>query len=151
MCHLLPGLHQILAALDVHTSKWIVEKCLKGDLLRGRTIILVVRCACVSRYRALTIIRHLQTHNIALASPVADFVVHMDSNGRILSHGSLASVLEQDSDLVKEVLEEREELEKAEQEIDVEKPEDALAKQASGKLVVDEEVEVGHVGWTARM
>ena len=33
---------QILAALDVHTSRWIVDKCLKGDLLAGRTIILVV-------------------------------------------------------------------------------------------------------------
>lgn len=33
---------QILAALDVHTSKWIVDKCLKGELLQGRTIILVV-------------------------------------------------------------------------------------------------------------
>ena len=34
---------KVLAALDVHTSRWIVEKCFKGDLLRGRTVILVVR------------------------------------------------------------------------------------------------------------
>ncbi|OJT02282.1 ATP-binding cassette transporter abc4 [Trametes pubescens] len=34
-------LDDILAALDVHTSKWVVEQCLKGDLLRGRTVILV--------------------------------------------------------------------------------------------------------------
>jgi hypothetical protein len=27
---------------DVHTSRWIVEKCFKGDLVRGRTILLVV-------------------------------------------------------------------------------------------------------------
>ena len=27
---------------SVHTSKWIVDKCLSGDLARGRTIILVV-------------------------------------------------------------------------------------------------------------
>lgn len=34
---------QVLAALDVHTAKWIVEKCFRGDLVRGRTVILVVR------------------------------------------------------------------------------------------------------------
>lgn len=34
---------QILAALDVHTAKWVVDKCLKGDLIQGRTVLLVVR------------------------------------------------------------------------------------------------------------
>ncbi len=33
---------QVLAALDVHTGRWIVDQCFKGDLLRGRTVILVV-------------------------------------------------------------------------------------------------------------
>lgn len=33
---------KVLAALDVHTSKWIVEKCFAGDLVEGRTVILVV-------------------------------------------------------------------------------------------------------------
>ena len=33
---------KVLAALDVHTAKWIVEKCFKGDLIAGRTVILVV-------------------------------------------------------------------------------------------------------------
>jgi ABC-type uncharacterized transport system YnjBCD ATPase subunit len=27
---------------SVHTSKWIVDKCLKGELIKGRTILLVV-------------------------------------------------------------------------------------------------------------
>jgi ABC-type transport system involved in cytochrome bd biosynthesis fused ATPase/permease subunit len=35
-------LDDILAALDVHTAKWIVEKCLRGDVVRGRTVLLVV-------------------------------------------------------------------------------------------------------------
>lgn len=35
-------LDDVLAALDVHTSRWIVDKCFKGDLLRGRTVLLVV-------------------------------------------------------------------------------------------------------------
>ena len=34
---------QVLAALDVHTGRWIVDKCFMGDLIRGRTVILVVR------------------------------------------------------------------------------------------------------------
>jgi ABC-type multidrug transport system fused ATPase/permease subunit len=36
-------LDDILAALDVHTSSWIVDRCLKGDLVKGRTVLLVVR------------------------------------------------------------------------------------------------------------
>lgn len=33
---------QVLAALDVHTSRWIVDHCFKGDLVHGRTVLLVV-------------------------------------------------------------------------------------------------------------
>ena len=40
-------LDDILAALDVHTAKWIIDKCLQGDLVRGRTVLLVVS-ACNS-------------------------------------------------------------------------------------------------------
>ena len=36
-------LDDVLAALDVHTARWVVQKCLKGDLVRGRTVLLVVR------------------------------------------------------------------------------------------------------------
>lgn len=35
-------LDDVLAALDVHTSKWIVDKCFRGDLVRDRTVLLVV-------------------------------------------------------------------------------------------------------------
>lgn len=38
----LPSTLQILAALDVHTSRWIVDKCLGGDLIKGRTVVMVV-------------------------------------------------------------------------------------------------------------
>ncbi|RPD70679.1 P-loop containing nucleoside triphosphate hydrolase protein [Lentinus tigrinus ALCF2SS1-7] len=123
-------LDDILAALDVHTSRHIVDKCLKGDILSGRTIILV-------------------THNVAMVSPMADFVVDIGSDGRILSQGSLSSALSRDSKLLKEVEEEQKELEKAEQEIDkVDENEKAgEGQKSSGKLVVAEEVEEGHVGW----
>ena len=46
-------LDDILAALDVHTAKWIVDKCLQGDLVRGRTVLLVVS-ACVPPGDCLT-------------------------------------------------------------------------------------------------
>ncbi|KAJ6581164.1 hypothetical protein B0H19DRAFT_1060820 [Mycena capillaripes] len=47
-------LDDVLSALDssVHTSQWIVDKCLGGDLVADRTVILV-------------------THNVALARPIA--------------------------------------------------------------------------------
>jgi ABC-type transport system involved in cytochrome bd biosynthesis fused ATPase/permease subunit len=35
-------LDDILAALDVHTAAWIVRNCLSGDLVTGRTVIMVV-------------------------------------------------------------------------------------------------------------
>lgn len=35
-------LDDVLAALDVHTAKHIVEDCFNGDLIRGRTVLLVV-------------------------------------------------------------------------------------------------------------
>ena len=31
-----------------YRSKWIVEKCLKGDLIAGRTVILIVRLIILS-------------------------------------------------------------------------------------------------------
>jgi ABC-type multidrug transport system fused ATPase/permease subunit len=41
-------LDDVLSALDVQTARWIVEKCLGGDVLAGRTVILIV-----SRYTSL--------------------------------------------------------------------------------------------------
>ncbi|TFK78167.1 P-loop containing nucleoside triphosphate hydrolase protein, partial [Polyporus arcularius HHB13444] len=125
-------LDDILAALDVHTARHIVEKCLKGDLIDGRTVILV-------------------THNVAMVSPVADFLVDIGSDGRILSQGSLSAALSKDSKLLKEVEEEQQVLEKAEQEIDpsAETEKATEAQQSTGKLTVAEEVQEGHVGWDA--
>ncbi|KAH9922615.1 uncharacterized protein B0H18DRAFT_1120791 [Fomitopsis serialis] len=103
-------LDDVLAALDVHTSRWIVEKCFKGDLVRGRTVLLV-------------------THNVSMASPIADFVVALGTD-------ELAAELQGGA-----------ELEKAEATVDEQTPEEAPKE--DGKLVVEEEVAVGHVGWQA--
>ncbi|CCM01863.1 uncharacterized protein FIBRA_03934 [Fibroporia radiculosa] len=121
-------LDDVLAALDVHTAKLIIDKCFKGDLIRGRTVLLV-------------------THNVTMASPISQFVVSLAA-GRISSQGSLSSALEHDQKLAAEVADEREALEKAEMDIQ-EDEQDTEAKKAAGKLVVAEEIAVGQVGWPA--
>ncbi|KAJ3557433.1 hypothetical protein NM688_g1472 [Phlebia brevispora] len=121
-------LDDVLAALDVHTAQWIVEKCFQGDLVRGRTVILV-------------------THNVALASPIAEFVVAL-KDGRIISQGSLSSALEKDKKLSAVVAKETEQIEKAEEEFTEAKP-DGEEAQKGGKLVVAEEISEGHIGWPA--
>ncbi|TCD68817.1 hypothetical protein EIP91_009684 [Steccherinum ochraceum] len=124
-------LDDVLAALDVHTAKWIVDKCFQGDLIRGRTILLV-------------------THNVAMTSSIADFIVSMGSNGCILSQGSLSSALAKDKKLSKELTEETKQIEKIEHEVDPVEPSVPEASQMpDGKLIVAEEVSEGHVGWAA--
>ncbi|KAL4243444.1 hypothetical protein ABKN59_001093 [Abortiporus biennis] len=128
-------LDDVLAALDVHTAKWIVEKCFKGDLIQGRTVILV-------------------THNVALASPVAEFVVSLSIDGRILSQGTLSKALAKNKKLSKELKQEAEELKKADDEIDSDELDESPnqqgeTKKKDGKLIVAEEISEGHVGWDA--
>lgn len=125
-------LDDVLAALDVHTSKWIVDQALSGELVSGRTVILV-------------------THNIALTAPIADRVIVLGKNGQVSSAGTVEEVLKNDSQLralaEKERAEETKELAKV-----IEKAEDATDVEAipkSGKLVVEEEVAIGRVAWKA--
>ncbi|TBU53541.1 hypothetical protein BD310DRAFT_937787 [Dichomitus squalens] len=124
-------LDDVLAALDVHTARWIVDKCFKGDLLRGRTVILV-------------------THNVAITSPIADFVVSLGSDGRVASEGTLSKALAKDQTLSREFGDQREELKKSEGEVDAVEPDDEVApKKGDGKLIVAEEISEGHVSWQA--
>ncbi|KZP30958.1 P-loop containing nucleoside triphosphate hydrolase protein [Athelia psychrophila] len=118
-------LDDVLAALDVHTSKWIVDNCFTGDLVQGRTIILV-------------------THNIAMVSPIADFVVSLGADGRVLSQGSVSEALAKDETLVLEAEEDRQALEKADAEIDPK-----VEAKTNGKLIVAEDIAEGHVSWAA--
>ncbi|KAF8876209.1 multidrug resistance-associated ABC transporter [Gymnopilus junonius] len=119
-------LDDVLAALDVHTSAWIIDQCFRGDLIKDRTILLV-------------------THNIALASPVAEFVVSIGLDGRVQSQGTeIALALAKNPTLAAEAEEDREVTEIAKEEIDT--PE-AKPKPADGKLVIAEEINVGHVTW----
>ncbi|KAH9019338.1 hypothetical protein EDB83DRAFT_2508436 [Lactarius deliciosus] len=118
----------VLAALDVHTARWIVEKCFKGDLIRGRTILLV-------------------THNVAMATPLADYVVFLEKDGRIASRGSVSDALKKDKMLAKVLAEGTSTIEDNEK-INSEKP-DETAKLADGKLILAEEISEGNVSWDA--
>ncbi|KAI0068093.1 P-loop containing nucleoside triphosphate hydrolase protein, partial [Artomyces pyxidatus] len=122
-------LDDVLAALDVHTARWIVDKCFKGDLLRGRTVLLV-------------------THNIAMASPIADYVVSLGLDGKIASRGTVSDALAKDRTLQAEVAQEAKQIEHDKEELDPEEL-DVAVKQAEGKLIIAEEVDEGHVSWAA--
>ncbi|KAI0711040.1 P-loop containing nucleoside triphosphate hydrolase protein [Cerioporus squamosus] len=119
-------LDDVFAALDVHTARWIVEKCLKGDLVRGRTIILV-------------------THNVAVVEGVASYVVCLGQEGRIATQGRWSRVLQEDATLSKEIKVEQEEIVTDIIDIssgaDVKKP----TNSGQGKLVAPEEISTGHV------
>ncbi|KAH9986083.1 hypothetical protein BJV74DRAFT_845474 [Russula compacta] len=122
-------LDDVLAALDVHTARWIVEKCFKGDLIRGRTVLLV-------------------THNVAMASPFADYVVSLGLDGRVVGRGSVSDAVTEDIGLAAELVKGVQAIENDEKKIDQEEP-DATAKQADGKLIMAEEIVEGHVSWGA--
>ncbi|KAH8986100.1 hypothetical protein EDB92DRAFT_2116516 [Lactarius akahatsu] len=122
-------LDDVLAALDVHTARWIVEKCFNGDLVRGRTILLV-------------------THNVTMATPLADYVVSLGKDGRIASRGSVSDALKKDKTLAKELVEGTRAIKDDEKKIDSEEP-DETVKSADGKLILAEEISEGNVSWDA--
>ncbi|KAJ7164189.1 hypothetical protein C8R46DRAFT_901348, partial [Mycena filopes] len=127
-------LDDVLAALDVHTAKWVVDKCLAGDLIKGRTVILV-------------------THNVAMTSKLADFVVSVGLDGRVRGRDSVSEALVTDKVLAEEVSREEEVLAMAEAEDKVAAPasteDDESKAKASGKLIVADEIEIGSVSWEA--
>lgn len=116
-------LDDVLSALDVHTSAWIVNHCFRGNLVKGRTILLV-------------------THNVALAGPVADFVVSIGIDGIVHTQGTgIAAAIATDPVLASEVKRDQEILELEMEEEVVPTVESAL----EGKLVVAEEIVEGHI------
>ncbi|KAF7290261.1 Multidrug resistance-associated ABC transporter protein [Mycena indigotica] len=127
-------LDDILAALDVHTAQWIVEKLFGGDLIENRTVILV-------------------THNIALTRPIADYIVTFGSDGRIQAQGTVSELSKRGSVMAQieaAVAEDAEQLDKQQEVIDPKVPEDNKPKSGDGKLIVAEEIQMGHVSSAAR-
>lgn len=84
-----------------------------------------------------------------MASPIAHFVVSMGTGGRILSQGSVSDALAKDSNLVAEVAKEEETLQKADEKMDYTTEIKSDALKSDGKLVIDEEIHLGHVSWQA--
>ncbi|KAJ7630116.1 P-loop containing nucleoside triphosphate hydrolase protein [Mycena polygramma] len=122
-------LDDVLAALDVHTAKWIVEKCFRGDLIAGRTVLLV-------------------THNISLMRPVSQFTVALGLDGRVVSQGSANDALEKDAKLEAEAFDDQARLQASADQFDTssvatEKP------STGGKLMVVEEIMEGSVRWSS--
>ncbi|KAF9560869.1 multidrug resistance-associated ABC transporter [Agrocybe pediades] len=119
-------LDDVFAALDVHTSVWIAERCFEGDLVRGRTVILV-------------------THNVALAGPISDFIVSIGEDGRIQAKGNEVHLaLAQDTEQTAVV----QTTSKTSPATSVKEVAAAHKKsQSDGKLVVAEEIAEGHVTW----
>ncbi len=75
---------------------------------------------------------------------MADFVVSV-KDGRISAQGSASDVLGKTESLKDEAMKDEQSLEKGAQEID--SPAD---KKPSRKLIIAEEMDDGHVGWSAR-
>lgn len=82
-----------------------------------------------------------------MTSPIADFVVSLGSDGRILSQGTMSTALATSKALTKELKAGESELHRAEEAVDGDVPEVHEGK--SGKLMVAEEVAEGHVSWSA--
>jgi hypothetical protein len=88
-----------------------------------------------------------KTHNLALASPLADFIVAMNADGQIISRGSVSEVLENAKDLREEIEKERKAVD-AEEAIEsavIDGNNDKKEVKKDGKLVAAEEVAVGRV------
>ncbi|EIM80350.1 P-loop containing nucleoside triphosphate hydrolase protein [Stereum hirsutum FP-91666 SS1] len=124
-------LDDVLAALDVHTAKWIVEKCFTGPLVQGRTLLLV-------------------THNVSITAPIAEFVVSLGSDGQILSQGTMSDALAKNWKLREEARQEKEVEERAAAAVDVPDLDEEASKKEDkkdGKLVLEEETAEGHISW----
>ncbi|KZS96558.1 P-loop containing nucleoside triphosphate hydrolase protein, partial [Sistotremastrum niveocremeum HHB9708] len=137
-------LDDVLSALDVHTARWVAQKCLGGDLLKGRTTVLV-------------------THNVGLVAPYAEFVVALGTDGRVVGSGSVQEVC---GDLGRDERDDKDdkdkgtkEVTKAEEakvgdvspspEVEGEVVAEAAEGEKDGKLIVAEEMAFGHVSWGA--
>lgn len=81
-----------------------------------------------------------------MVRPIAKFVVSVH-DGRAVAQGSPSEVISKDKDVAAEVQKDEEAIEKAGEEFDAVAP---STEQSDGKLIVAEEVELGHISWPAR-
>jgi hypothetical protein len=81
-----------------------------------------------------------------LARPIADFVVSFGSDGRI--HSTISEITKR-GPLAAQIRKDQQVLDKAEQEVDAEASTPKLADTVDGKLIVAEEIQLGHVSGSA--
>lgn len=81
-----------------------------------------------------------------MAGPLADFVVSLNTDGYIMSQGSVSDAIAKDATLAEEMEHEVEAIELDEIEDSV--PAKPMVE-GKGKLVVAEEIAMGHVRWKA--
>lgn len=81
-----------------------------------------------------------------MAGPLADFVVSLNTDGHIVSQGSVSDAITEDQKLQAELVHEEEAIQ-----LDKVSDSDATPQEPAdkGKLVVAEEVAIGHVSWDA--
>ena len=82
-----------------------------------------------------------------MAGPLAEFVVSLDTDGNIVSQGSVSDAIAKDATLQEEMKREEEAVEL--DEIEDATTDDKPADEKKGKLVVAEEIAHGHVSWKA--
>lgn len=127
-------LDDCLSAVDAHTSKHIYRKCFMGDLLLGRTVILV-------------------THQVRLCLPGASFFVKIE-NGHVLgcdsvenlkASGELQKLLGADDSKDEQAEDEEEEIEDLVDNDNADADVDLDNKTEAAKLVKEETSEKGQV------
>lgn len=114
-------LDDVLSPLDVHVGKFIFEKCITGELLRGRTVLLITRHLAMAQNAAMKII--------------------------VMNHGRISSVQSPESFAnvcIDTLLQDKTDPGAASATVDTNP--DGLEK--SGKLVVEEESAVGRISRT---
>jgi hypothetical protein len=89
----------------------------------------------------------MQTHNVALTTPVADNVVALGTDGRIISQGAPTETIITDEAMAAEIAHEQEAIE-FEEDLE-EQTEDTKMAGKGSKLVMAEEAQEGHVSWKA--
>jgi len=103
--------------------------------------------------QTLNICTVTQTHNLALAGPIADYIVSVSPEGIVSGRGNdLQSILARDTALQEDFQKDRvaiEEdahiIEESKKATESDKPKDPVTD--AGKLIVKEEVAHGNVGW----
>ncbi|KAG8864758.1 hypothetical protein FRB96_003344 [Tulasnella sp. 330] len=121
-------LDDILSALDVHTSSWIVGNCLCGDLMSGRTVLLV-------------------THNVAMTNAIAERIVAVGSNGRVTVPRDMFKALREDPALRANIDRTQDTVTKEQEVLDSSLETAVIEKIPFGQFVAEEEVVIGKMGW----